>query len=201
MVKRAGSGGLARAPLPPARNGAFEMRSVTSDRAAAPPETLEPAVVVEALRATLGELEDREVIPPEAGLANAHLGRLLLRQGDDEGAAFHLVRAVYLMQKSGPYPALYEALIDLAALHRARGEARLAFASRVQAGRLRADVARGAGPRRWTLIEVEGCAAELSADAFDAGYGVGSTFGDDVIEGGEAAEANGGGVGSAISPP
>lgn len=176
------------------------MRSVTSDRAAAPPEEApDPAVVVEALRATLEDLEDREVIPPEAGLANAHLGRLLLRQGDDEGAAFHLVRAVYLMQKSGPYPALYEALIDLAALHRARGEVRLALASRVQAGRLRADVARGAGPRMWTLIEVEGGPAELSADAVDAGFDVGITPDDDAIESAEECDPGGGGAGPATA--
>lgn len=109
---------------------------------------------IDQLRAHVAALESIEPLPEEAGAANADLGRLLRALGDDDGAVLHLVRAVFILEKARSWNRLYATLNDLAALHRARGEGRWALVSRLQAGRLRADIDLGKGPRQWMLIEV-----------------------------------------------
>ncbi len=126
-----------------ATSTAIPMKSKALDNANRAMAGGDPQRAVTYLRIALSDLEQRERIPAEAGMANASLGRLLHTLGDAEGGVFHLVRAVYLLEKAGKFTELYQALLDLASIHRARGEARLAMASRIQAGRLRASLASG----------------------------------------------------------
>ena len=95
------------------------------------------------LRIAIGEMEQRDRIPAEAGTANADLGRILQASGDVDGAVYHLVRGVYLLDRGGRHRDLYAALLDLAAVHRVRGENRMALRTRLQAARLRAQLAAG----------------------------------------------------------
>ncbi|MBN96078.1 MAG: hypothetical protein CL928_18715 [Deltaproteobacteria bacterium] len=77
---------------------------------------------------------------PEAAAVNHNLAALLMARGDRDGAIFHCIRGLFIYNKAGDVGGLYCTLRNLAIIHEARGEKRLARTARHETERARREL-------------------------------------------------------------
>ena len=75
---------------------------------------------------------------PLAGSTHNDMAVAMFQLGDLEGAAMHMLKAVFLHGHFKQWTDFYLSLISLAQIHRARGEHRMAITCRIHAGKVRA---------------------------------------------------------------
>lgn len=117
-----------------------------------------------------GALEDADA--PEAAAANHNRAVAAFHRGDLDAAVFFAVRAVFLYNRLSDLGGLCTSLQNLARLHAARGERRLATQAQLHAARARRELtARGMGDatghdaRGQTLLPLESAAPARQAMA------------------------------------
>jgi tetratricopeptide (TPR) repeat protein len=96
---------------------------------------------VTAYEEALRDLE-RDVTSPLAASTHNDMAVAMFQLGDLDGAAEHMLKAVFLNGHFQQWTDFYLSLLSLAQIHRARGEHRMAITCRIHAGKVRAHLAR-----------------------------------------------------------
>ncbi len=96
---------------------------------------------VTAYREALADLEDNGA-SPLAGSTHNDMAVAMFQMGDLDGAAEHMLKAVFLHGHFKQWTDYYLSLLSLAQVCRARGEHRMAITCRIHAGKVRAHLAR-----------------------------------------------------------
>lgn len=91
---------------------------------------------IKAYDEALSDLESSDVSPLAASTHN-DMAVAMFQLGDLDGAAQHMLRAVFLHGHFQQWTDFYLSLLSLAQVHRARGEHRMAITCRIHAGRVR----------------------------------------------------------------
>ncbi len=76
-----------------------------------------------------------------AGSTHNDMAVAMFQLGDLDGAAMHMLRAVFLHGHFQQWTDYYLSLLSLAQIHRARGQHRMAITCRIHAGKVRAQLA------------------------------------------------------------
>ena len=76
-----------------------------------------------------------------AGSTHNDMAVAMFQLGDLDGAARHMLRAVFLHGHFQQWTDYYLSLLSLAQIHRARGQHRMAITCRIHAGKVRAQLA------------------------------------------------------------
>ena len=92
---------------------------------------------VKAYEEALSDLEE-DGASPLAGSTHNDMAVAMFQLGDLDGAAMHMLKAVFLHGHFKQWTDFYLSLISLAQIHRARGEHRMAITCRIHAGKVRA---------------------------------------------------------------
>lgn len=96
---------------------------------------------VSAYEEALRDLE-REGSRPLAASTHNDMAVAMFQLGDLDGAAEHMLKAVFLHGHFQQWTDFYLSLLSLAQVHRARGEHRMAITCRIHAGKVRAHLSK-----------------------------------------------------------
>jgi len=97
-----------------------------------------------AVKAYEEALRDMEVDggSPLAATTHNDMAVAMFQLGDLDGAAHHMLKAVFLNGHFAQWTDFYLSLLSLAQIHRARGEHRMAITCRIHAGKIRAHLSK-----------------------------------------------------------
>ena len=96
---------------------------------------------VRAYEEALCDLE-QDGVSPLAPSTHNDMAVAMFQLGDLDGAAEHMLKAVFLHGHFKQWTDFYLSLLSLAQIHRARGEHRMAITCRIHAGKVRAHLAK-----------------------------------------------------------